>query len=82
MTPPAFAKLGLGKSVLQALTELGYSEPTPIQAATIPLLLAGRDVLGQAQTEFGKTAAFAAAIAAAAGFVSASSAGAGARADS
>jgi len=59
MTPPAFAKLGLGKSVLQALTELGYSEPTPIQAATIPLLLAGRDVLGQAQTGSGKTAAFA-----------------------
>ncbi|MFM8727260.1 MAG: DEAD/DEAH box helicase, partial [Planctomycetaceae bacterium] len=57
MTPPAFAKLGLGKSVLQALTELGYSEPTPIQAATIPLLLAGRDVLGQAQTGSGKTAA-------------------------
>jgi|GEM_PF-193332 len=59
MTPPAFAKLGLGKSVLQALTELGYTEPTPIQAATIPLLLAGCDVLGQAQTGSGKTAAFA-----------------------
>ena len=59
LMPPEFAKLGLGKALLQSLIELGYTEPTPIQAATIPLLLAGRDVLGQAQTGSGKTAAFA-----------------------
>lgn len=59
LMPPAFAKLGLGKALLKSLIELGYTEPTPIQAATIPLLLAGRDVLGQAQTGSGKTAAFA-----------------------
>ena len=57
LMPPEFAKLGLGKALLQSLIELGYTEPTPIQAATIPLLLAGRDVLGQAQTGSGKTAA-------------------------
>ena len=59
LMPPEFAKLGLGKALLQSLIQLGYTEPTPIQAATIPLLLAGRDVLGQAQTGSGKTAAFA-----------------------
>lgn len=55
----AFADLNLPSSVLKALKELGYETPSPIQAATIPLLLAGRDVLGQAQTGTGKTAAFA-----------------------
>ena len=55
----AFARLGLSKPLLRALVDLGYAEPTPIQAETIPLLLAGRDVLGQAQTGSGKTAAFA-----------------------
>jgi len=59
LMPPAFARLGLSKPLLRALVDLGYAEPTPIQAETIPLLLAGRDVLGQAQTGSGKTAAFA-----------------------
>jgi len=55
----AFATLGLYPELVQAVTELGYTQPTPIQAAAIPALLAGRDVLGQAQTGTGKTAAFA-----------------------
>ncbi|MFZ0325314.1 MAG: DEAD/DEAH box helicase [Actinomycetes bacterium] len=54
-----FADLGLRKKLLAALTSLGYEEPTPIQAETIPHLLAGRDLLGQAATGTGKTAAFA-----------------------
>jgi ATP-dependent RNA helicase DeaD len=54
-----FSDLGLSEPVLQALTAVGYEAPTPIQAATIPALLAGADVLGQAQTGTGKTAAFA-----------------------
>ena len=54
-----FADLGLPESLLKALTEVGYETPSPIQAATIPPLLEGRDVLGQAQTGTGKTAAFA-----------------------
>ena len=61
-TPPEtipFSKLGLADALLQALAEVGYETPTPIQAATIPPLLAGRDLLGQAQTGTGKTAAFA-----------------------
>ena len=56
---PRFAELGLPDVLLATLTELGYEAPSPIQAATIPALLAGRDVLGQAQTGTGKTAAFA-----------------------
>ncbi len=55
----AFADLGLSKPVLEALADVGYESPSPIQAATIPLLLAGADILGQAQTGTGKTAAFA-----------------------
>ncbi len=55
----SFADLGLPESLLRALSEVGYESPSPIQAATIPPLLAGRDVLGQAQTGTGKTAAFA-----------------------
>jgi ATP-dependent RNA helicase DeaD len=55
----AFADLHLPAPVLKALKELGYETPSPIQAATIPLLMEGRDVLGQAQTGTGKTAAFA-----------------------
>ncbi len=55
----SFQDLGLLECVQQALTESGYVTPTPIQAAAIPELLAGRDVLGQAQTGTGKTAAFA-----------------------
>jgi ATP-dependent RNA helicase DeaD len=54
----AFADLGLSDGLLQTLTELGYSEPTPIQEQAIPELLAGHDVIGQAQTGTGKTAAF------------------------
>lgn len=55
----SFADLGLSGPVLAAVQELGYETPTPIQAATIPALLAGRDVVGLAQTGTGKTAAFA-----------------------
>jgi ATP-dependent RNA helicase DeaD len=53
-----FADLGLSESTLEALRHLGYTSPTPIQEQTIPLLLEGRDVIGQAQTGTGKTAAF------------------------
>jgi len=53
-----FADLGLSKDLCDALDHLGYKEPTPIQQETIPLLLQGRDVIGQAQTGTGKTAAF------------------------
>ena len=56
---PAFTDLGLGAPVLAALAAVGYESPSPIQAATIPVLLAGRDMVGQAQTGTGKTAAFA-----------------------
>ena len=56
---PSFSDLNLSAPVLKALKEVGYETPSPIQAATIPLLLEGRDVLGQAQTGTGKTAAFA-----------------------
>lgn len=60
-TPPpvSFADLGLAGPLVQALTGLGYEEPTPIQREAIPPLLAGRDILGQAATGTGKTAAFA-----------------------
>jgi ATP-dependent RNA helicase DeaD len=54
-----FADLGLAEPLLRGLTEVGYEAPTPIQAKTIPALLAGRDLIGQAQTGTGKTAAFA-----------------------
>jgi ATP-dependent RNA helicase DeaD len=54
-----FADLGLGDAVLKALSAVGYESPSAIQAETIPHLLAGRDVLGLAQTGTGKTAAFA-----------------------
>ena len=54
-----FRDLGLGESVLKALSDVGYETPSAIQAATIPTLLAGRDVVGLAQTGTGKTAAFA-----------------------
>lgn len=56
---PAFSDLALSDAVLKALREVGYETPSPIQAATIPHLLAGSDVVGQAQTGTGKTAAFA-----------------------
>ncbi len=54
----AFKDLGLAPAIQQALDELGYQEPTPIQEQAIPELLAGHDVIGQAQTGTGKTAAF------------------------
>jgi ATP-dependent RNA helicase DeaD len=54
-----FDELGLHPQLVSNIAELGYSEPTDIQAAMIPLLLEGRDVIGQAQTGTGKTAAFA-----------------------
>jgi ATP-dependent RNA helicase DeaD len=54
-----FRALALSEEVLSALADVGYEAPTPIQAQTIPVLLSGRDMLGQAQTGTGKTAAFA-----------------------
>ncbi|TVT58731.1 MAG: DEAD/DEAH box helicase [Azoarcus sp. PHD] len=61
MTEPieSFAQLGLPDNLLSALAAVGYETPSPIQAACIPHLLAGRDLLGEAQTGTGKTAAFA-----------------------
>src|SRR5947207_11842142 len=53
-----FADLGLSPTTLQALRDVGYSSPSPIQGQAIPALLEGRDVIGQAQTGTGKTAAF------------------------
>src|SRR5258707_9235453 len=54
----AFAALGLGADALRAIQELGFSAPTPIQEQTIPLLLAGTDVIAQAPTGTGKPAAY------------------------
>ena len=53
-----FGNLELDKKIVAALTDMGFEEPSPIQAATIPLVLEGNDVIGQAQTGTGKTAAF------------------------
>ena len=58
-TPITFSDLGLPEPLLRALGAIGYENPSPIQAACIPLLLEGKDMLGQAQTGTGKTAAFA-----------------------
>src|SRR6202012_2691707 len=55
----SFRDLALSDAVLLALTDVGYESPSPIQAQTIPVLLSGKDMLGQAQTGTGKTAAFA-----------------------
>jgi ATP-dependent RNA helicase DeaD len=57
--PGGFAEFGLHDDLLSCLTELGYEEPTPIQREAIPPLLAGHDVLAEAPTGTGKTAAFA-----------------------
>ncbi|MCK5334824.1 MAG: DEAD/DEAH box helicase, partial [Gammaproteobacteria bacterium] len=57
-TITSFDQLNLNEFLLKALNDVGYEKPSPIQAETIPLLLEGRDVLGQAQTGTGKTAAF------------------------
>ncbi len=56
--PSSFADLGLSESTLQSLADVGYESPSPIQEQAIPSLLQGRDVIGQAQTGTGKTAAF------------------------
>ena len=58
-TLPSFSELGLSAPVLEALDKIGYETPSPIQAEMIPYVIEGRDVLGQAQTGTGKTAAFA-----------------------
>ena len=55
----SFAQLALAAPILQAIEEVGYEAPSPIQAESIPPLLEGRDLLGMAQTGTGKTAAFA-----------------------
>ncbi|MHB8637212.1 MAG: DEAD/DEAH box helicase [Fimbriimonadaceae bacterium] len=57
--PPTFAELGLAEPIYRAIAEMGFESPTPIQARAIPVLLSGRDLIGQAQTGTGKTAAFA-----------------------
>jgi ATP-dependent RNA helicase DeaD len=55
----SFSELGLSAPMLRTLAEVGYSDPTPIQALTLPVALSGRDFVGQARTGSGKTAAFA-----------------------
>ncbi len=59
MTSLSFDQLGLHPTILQTVTDIGYETPSPIQAQSIPPLLSGQDILGQAQTGSGKTAAFA-----------------------
>jgi len=54
-----FASLGISAPVLKAVLQLGYEQPTPVQAQCIPILLNGKNLLGTAQTGTGKTAAFA-----------------------
>src|SRR3954470_19462668 len=54
----AFADLGLSESTLHALRDVGYEQPSPIQEQAIPVLMEGRDMIGQAQTGSGQTAAF------------------------
>ena len=58
MTTPAFDQFGLNAELVQTAAELGFTAPTPIQQAVIPPIVAGRDVIGQAQTGTGKTAAY------------------------
>ena len=58
MTPKLFSELGLSAEVLRAIDKLGYEQASPIQAAAIPVLLTGKDIVGQSQTGSGKTAAF------------------------
>ena len=53
-----FAQMGLHPDLLRALEEMGFSEPMPVQAATLPLVTAGRDLMVQSRTGSGKTAAF------------------------
>ncbi len=58
MASDGFLQLGLSPSVLRAVEAMGFEEPTPVQREIIPRLLAGKDVIAQAQTGTGKTAAF------------------------
>ena len=59
MSATSFSELGLRPEILRAVTESGYTTPTPIQAKAIPIVLEGRDIMGGAQTGTGKTAGFA-----------------------
>ncbi len=59
MTPKLFSELGLSPEIIKAIDKLGFEQAAPIQAAAIPVLMAGKDVVGQSQTGSGKTAAFA-----------------------
>jgi superfamily II DNA/RNA helicase len=54
----SFSKLGLSKPILQAIKDLGYTAPTPIQKQAIPVIISGKDLIATAQTGTGKTAAF------------------------
>jgi len=60
MTPKLFSELGLSPNILKAIDKLGFEQASPIQAESIPVLMSGRDVVGQSQTGSGKTVAFAA----------------------
>ena len=53
-----FKELGISPEILKAVEDMGFEEPTPIQKASIPIALTGKDLIGQAQTGTGKTAAF------------------------
>jgi len=59
MQKKPFTELGLSPETLKAVERMGFEEATPIQSAAIPVLLGGRDLVGQSQTGSGKTAAFA-----------------------
>jgi len=59
MTPKLFSELGLSPEILKAIDKLGFEQASPIQAAAIPVLMTGKDIVGQSQTGSGKTAAFA-----------------------
>ena len=58
METTKFEELGLNEKILKAITDMGFEETTPIQAKAIPVQAEGRDIIGQAQTGTGKTAAF------------------------
>lgn len=58
-TITSFDELGLSPAVLKSIKQVGYEQPSPIQSASIPVLMSGKDIIGQAQTGTGKTAAFA-----------------------
>ena len=58
MTPKLFTELGLSPELLKAIDKLGYEQASPIQAAAIPVLMTGKDIVGQSMTGSGKTAAF------------------------